>query len=526
MKINRAKPEDAKTERYIIISMIVSDDICRSVRKTYQSQYFQTKLTKEVAKWCMEFFDKYDAAPKQDVQSLFEMKSKAGQIDPDLSDEIEQFLASLSEEYEEWEDFNIQYYIELTNSYFKKRSFVILSDQIREAAENNDVAEAERRYSNYTKIQEQQDTSRKLLEEQGVDEYRISLESVPPFLFQMPGALGELIGPINRETLVGVLGQEKAGKTFTAQMMAKAAAKQGKRVLLMETGDMTLDQFSTRFYSDLTGKTAHESKAGERFVPVLDCLRNQLGACDRVDNEPIVLHGDKGQYEFIVDIKDADTLRGHEPCTECFKDRRMRKNFRGSIWWEEKDIKQWTYGEARKKAKQFKKWFKGEIISEAYPMGTVRMSDVRDWIINRQKQDGWMPDVVIIDYPDIMMPENDKDEYRHRENKKWMLARQISQEFHCCVVLFTQADAKAYGRDTLKLDNYSEDKRKYAHCTHFFALNKTAAEEEMGCVRMSTLLLREDSIKISQQVTILQQLETATPYTASFFGRVPGIMGK
>jgi hypothetical protein len=339
----------------------------------------------------------------------------------------------------------------------------------------------------------------------------------------MPGALGQMMGPIERETFYGILGREKAGKTYHLMMFALAAAKQGLKVAMFETGDLTQDQLDSRFASAFTGKTYREEKVGKYYIPVLDCMKNQMGMCDKVPSKTIVSWNEQyRRHEFLVDVKDPHVIKEHDPCIECFRDRRKRKKFEGSVWWEKRKIEQWTWGEVKEKVKAFKRRFKGELLTEAFPMHSMKMSDVRSWIINRQKQDGFLPDLLLIDYPDIMLPENDR-EFRHQENEKWMIARKISQEFHNCVMVATQANAKAYNRDSLKLDNYSEDKRKYGHTTHFYAINKTENEELMGCSRFGALILREDVAQISKQVTILQELPTSRPYITSFFGRMPNL---
>jgi len=521
VQIKRQKPEDARTERYIITSMIVSDEVCRLLRPMYDKDFFLTKLTREVSMWCMDFFEKYDSAPKQDIQSIFEMKTKAGRIPPDLGDEIEKFLESISEEYEE-QEINFEFYVDLARNYFKKRSYIILSDQLREAAENNDPQEAEKRYTDFTRVQTTQDQARKILEESGQEAFRNSMEAKPPFLFRMPGALGQMIGDIERETFIGLLGREKVGKTYHLLNFALAGAKQGLKVAIIETGDLTQDQLDSRINSCLTLKTHRESKTGTHLVPVMDCLLNQFGDCDKNPSDNVIINNlTSNRKEFIDDITNKDFIRSHTPCIECYKDRAKRNKFQGSIWWREKQVEQWSWGEARKRAEAFRNRFKGEIITECFP--SIKMSMVRDWVINKQKQYGWTPDILIVDYPDITEPENDREEKRHQENKKWRLGRQMSQEFHNCVIFATQADAKSYGKSNLKLENYSEDKRKYSHVTHFLAINKTDEEELMGCSRMSTLLLREDSVQIGKQVTILQELVTSRPYVGSFFGYVPSL---
>ncbi len=525
LKINRAKPEDSQTERYIMIALIVSEGVCRNLYPLYNSDYFQTKLTKEVSKWCIEFFENYETAPQQELQTIFEMKSKAGRIDPDLEEEIEKFLANLSEEYENWQDFNEHYYIEMGRDYFKKRSFSILADQIKQATEDGDSEEAEQVYSNFVQVQKDLSTTRDVTNPDEVESMQKDAETKPSFLFQPPGAFGRVTGPINRRSFIGVIGGEKSGKTYCMQAFAIPAVRQGCNVAIIETGDLSQPDLDNRFNSYWTKKVPNEYDEGYHYEPVMDCIYNQLNECEHAKAKDLIAKRDnEGKIKFNVTFEDDEIYNHHEPCIECWKDRRLRyKFFKGSIWWQKKYISQWTWGEVKQRMKQFRKWHKrGRIITDAFPMYSVSASDIRNWCINKQKQEGFIPDVLIVDYPDIMIPEKN-EEYRHQENRKWMILRQISQEFDICVIVPTQADAKSYNKDSITLDNFSEDKRKYGHVTHFFAINKNKTEEQLGCARFDRLLLRENSAKIVQQATMLQFLTIDHPHIGSFFGRVPSL---
>ena len=48
------------------------------------------------------------------------------------------------------------------------------------------------------------------------------------------------------------------------------------------------------------------------------------------------------------------------------------------------------------------------------------------------------------------------------------------------VVTATQADANSYDRTSLKMSNFSEDKRKLAHVTAMYGLNQDPAGREKG----------------------------------------------
>ena len=521
LSLKRARPEDAQTERYILIAMIVSENVCRNLCPMYSADYFQTKVTREVSKWCYDYFIQYDTALHREISAMFDMKSKAGRIDPDLEEEIQKFLANLSEEYEEWQDFNESYYVEMGRNYFRKRSFAILADQIKNAVEEDDTDEAENRYSNFVQVKQELSTTRDVTDPDEVETMQRDAETSPSFLFQPPGAFGKVTGPIKRRSFIGVLGGEKSGKTYCMQAFAIPAARQGLNVAIIETGDLAQQELDDRFSSFWTRKVPTEFDVGYHFVPVMDCIYNQLNECPEAKAKDLIaMYDDNEKLKFNIDLKDEEIYNHHERCIECWKDRSKRDKFRGSVWWNKQHVSQWTWGEVKQRMKQFRKQHKGKIVTEAFPMYSVSASDIRDWCINKQKQEGFIPDVLIVDYPDILLPERNEDP-RHQENRKWMILRKISQEFNNCVIVPTQADAKSYTKDSITLDNFSEDKRKFGHVTHFFANNKNKTEENYGCVRFDRLLLREQSAKIVQQATMLQFLAIDHPHVASFFGKVP-----
>ena len=71
------------------------------------------------------------------------------------------------------------------------------------------------------------------------------------------------------------------------------------------------------------------------------------------------------------------------------------------------------------------------------------------------------------------------------------------------------------------MSNFNEAKTKNAHVTHFFSYNKTQLEETAGVLRVAQLLLREDSMEVKNQVSLLQDLRIGRPQTASFVGSIP-----
>jgi len=96
--------------------------------------------------------------------------------------------------------------------------------------------------------------------------------------------------------------------------------------------------------------------------------------------------------------------------------------------------------------------------------------------------------------------------------------RGVSDKKHCLTIAVTQADADSYERNLLKLDNFSEDKRKYSHVTAMYGLNQDpqGREKELGILRINELVVREGDFNNSHQVYILQNLRRGRPFISSY----------
>jgi hypothetical protein len=135
-----------------------------------------------------------------------------------------------------------------------------------------------------------------------------------------------------------------------------------------------------------------------------------------------------------------------------------------------------------------------------------------------EKQDNFVPDIILIDYADILASDADSSrlEPRNQQNKIWQRLRKLSQQKHCLVVTATQADAASYDKNTLGLSNFSEDKRKYGHVTAMYGLNQSPEEKQIGIMRVNELVIRDGAFDRMNQIKILQCLEIGRPFLDSF----------
>ena len=117
----------------------------------------------------------------------------------------------------------------------------------------------------------------------------------------------------------------------------------------------------------------------------------------------------------------------------------------------------------------FKKYFvdkKSRIKLSTHANGTLTIGKIKS-ILQKWKREGFIPDLILIDYADLIVS-NTKVDVRHQIDGIWKQLRGLSQEYNCLIVSPTQADAKSYETDLLTLKNFSEDKRKFAHVTAMY----------------------------------------------------------
>lgn len=191
----------------------------------------------------------------------------------------------------------------------------------------------------------------------------------------------------------------------------------------------------------------------------------------------------------------------------------------GAPWLKEVTVKNALEApEARQVVEKFFSHKKRRFKLSTHPNRTLTTTEMDAVIDNWEREEGFVPDLIIVDYADIMAPEIRAD-FRHQENDKWMRLRAMSQRRHCLLVTVTQTDADSYDKYLLSLKNYSEDKRKFAHVTAMYGLNqdKDDREKEIGILRINEVVVREDDFSKQRQAHVLQNLRRGQPCLSSYW---------
>lgn len=511
MKIKRKKIDNG-IEKQIIIGMITSKRFLSEIQPIYKRELLEIPYCQIIARWCLDFWDKYEKAPKRHIQDIFEKETKKG-IDEDAQDLIEDFLSSLSKEYEQADKINIDYLIQEAETRFALKDILHLVEDLQEEAESGNITEAKSILAQYTPVELPKSDAIEPFGDE--DKIRDAFENEDELLFKLPGDLGKFTSDqFYRESLIGIQGPEKRGKTWWLMFLGMVAGAQRNNVAFFQVGDMSEAQMIKRQGIYLSKKSNKEKYCKSMLIPVMDCYKNQSDSCD-LDERVCdfgVITGEGKDRKWLS----FDEAEDYDPCTECRKDN--PKQFRGAVWYKKRSrVDPLTWRGANKQMdKQKRRMGNKKFKLSTHPNSTINVRGIINQLDIWERFEGFIPDVIIIDYADILAPEDHAKDFRHQVNETWKALRALSQTRKCCIITATQADANSYGKRSQNLKNFTEDKRKYAHATAFYALNQTPEEKERGVMRFGSLLVREDDFSSLKEAKILQCLQIGRPYLDSY----------
>lgn len=463
MKLQR---QNGQEERRILTALVVHRGVLAHVAPKWQPDgLFRSKWANLVGGWCVDFFNEYGEAPQAALEGIFE--SWADGKDAETTSLVDRFLAGLSDQYEaEAAAVNQDYTVDAAAAYFHRVQLERLAEGVQAALDVGQVDKADKLASNFNKVDFAPGAEVRVLAD--MEAVRSAFEAAEEVLVEYPGPLGAFFGPqLCRDSFISFIAPEKRGKTWWLQDIAWMALGQRRRVAFFEVGDMSQNQIMRRFMI----------RAANR--PLRPCTLQVPNAIypPAAENAPAEVTYDERTWD--------DSLTWQTAWAACEK--RMRTG-RGD-----------------------------GLRLVCRPTSTLTVGGMRSILEGWQQRDGWTPDVLVVDYADILAPPSGVADTRDQINATWKQLRALSQEFHCCLVTATQADAASYTQARITRSNFSEDKRKLAHVTGMVGINATDEEKKAGLVRLNWVVLREGEFSENQCVHVAGCLGIARPAMFSIF---------
>jgi len=504
--LQRSKPPDSRIERQICTGLIVSEQFIREIKPILQPNSLQLPFTQIVANWCLEYFDQFQTAPGRNIQDIF-IEHRKSSLDPDTAELIEDFLTGISDEYERQDVFNIGYILKKAEDHLRNVSLQNLSKEIAKAASGGRIEEGEALVKGYERIARPQ--------ARGVDPINDSSVIVNAFtedsgdkLFSLPGAVGKMMGPMERGWLFSFVAPAKGGKTWWLMLTALKALFSGYNVIFVSM-EMSEKAMTRRIHHYINGLPTRRW-AGEMLIPVFDCEWNQKDTCKKsVRKNKIKLLSDEGNQ--ISDFDDA--LKDYTPCTECMG----TKKFACESWFKKVTKKELTIEQALRKKQAIKRsaLVRGSRFHLVeFPSGTLTMSELKAYLYNREQYRGEIYDVICTDYADKMKAESSW-EYRHGINEIWEGHKGLAQEKNALVATASQSNTARSGKD-IKQGDWAEDIRKLNLIDAGMALNMSPEEKKRGVMRAGLMAQRHEFFDVLGIVHVLHQLKIGRPYLQSY----------
>lgn len=471
MKVRKYQASEEKT---ILVALIVHDQVLRTVVQDIGPDprgLFKSKWSNLIARWCFEYFAKHRKAPAGIIQDLFVKYAQTEPEDEASVSLVESFLETLSGEYAKLaEELNPQWVLEKAADYFEKVRLERMAEGVQVALERQDIVKAREFYSLCKPVAFSQDAWLNPFSRSTIATTLERLENVKP-LVVFPGPMGTFLSQhFERDGFISFAGPEKRGKSFWLQEVVWKALNQRRRVLYYVLGDMSADQVYRRLYSRMTGKPKWRNPK-EPVLKIPTTIR-VTGKDDDGKAKAECSYEEKDLRGY--NNRDVDIAVGKLRLQAALKDNPLRLKCQGA--------------------------------------DTITASGIEQDIQNLTEE-GFIPDVVVIDYADLLLSEKHtgKMDFRHQIDATWKVLRRISTQYHLLVVTATQAAARSYTQFLIRKGDFSEDKRKNAHVTGMIGINQNPVEKKKGIYRLNWIFLRDGIWTETQYVWTAGNLALGCP---------------
>jgi len=456
----KRKKIDLFQERQIIINMIVSTRFLKEISNIVQPKYFKSQYGKLISRWILEYWNEFKIAPGKQIQNIFYQKGTFIQDEDDRED-VSDFLSFLSKEWEEIEkEQNIDFLIKNAIHYLKIRSLEILKDKLESSIIEGNPLKGEQNIIEYNRVEKISGIGVSLLKDSSAIISAFLEEN--EIMFKFPGVFGEVCGLFLRGDLVSFLAAAKKGKTWLQLYIGETAAAYGYKTIIF-TLEMTQNQILRRGWQLLVGMPRI---SGSILIP-----RFEKTNTDKKKRWKVIMSKKKKKGVNVSNIE--------------------------------------------KEQKKLKTIFRsGDLKIVTLPAYSATIEDLEAYLDNFYYFENYVPDVIIVDYADIVAPSKySRSDYRQQIDVIWKKLRRMAQERNALVITASQAGRAAFHKDA-KEENIAEDIRKIAHVSKMIAINKSKADEKIKAVRIEQLAER-DGRRNYKQALVLQCLEIGRPYLDS-----------
>lgn len=365
------------------------------------------------------------------------------------SEIIAKTLSHINKLHQKNEKINTEYMVDKAVQYIKGRRLDLLRESIEDELDLGNIEKAEALVTSFTAVNRIERKTTNLWDDNQIVDKIFDNEHKE--VFKMPGVAGELMGYFTRSNLYAYAGVAKRGKTRWLAQTATTAAMQGCNTLLIEL-EMDDEEISDILLNNFVRKPKYEK---ELTLPYFT---------EENDIAYRVVHGEAKTHKEYEKWRKKGKMR-------CAPLHRIVAN-----------------------------------PSEA------TIPDLEAEIAKLEFYEGFSPDVIIIDYADIIAGKG--HDARDRVNNIWLALKTWAKKYHCAVITATHMNGEALKKDA-EAWNVGEDKRKLNHVAGMYILNQTEEEKKQGIMRIKATATRFGSYTELDEAMVLYDYGSGRTYIDS-----------
>ena len=423
-------------EKDFVTSLIMSDKCCQTLLPYTKLTYFDIDYSRTIVSWVMEYYKKFKNAPKQDITSLYRTHCDEIQ-DEALKELILNYIQELGKT--EIQINNEDYLVDKGKDFIDYKALKIYTQELNACLETRSMDKARKIQEEYKKISTAEINEVDLMDLGDKEIIENALAQEEEVLFTLPGAMNDVFGNIHRNDYGLILAPPKRGKSWLLQKIAIEAMKQRLNVIFVSM-EMTREEVIQRMWKTLWGTESGLIPDGTyetcRFVE--DTSEEGKYRCELID----------------VNVKNKGK-------SVAALQKRLRAN----------------------------NGYMGHLRVIAYPAFGASVVDITNRV-EELAENGFIADVLIIDYQDITKPIGGGSEVRNQLDLISKHLRGFSMSFHCATMSASQTNRTGLSASQVTGESIAEDFRKLAHCTVMVSMEQTPKMKKQHLMRLRNIAMR------------------------------------
>lgn len=424
---------------------------------------------KAIAAAIYAYIDRYKKPPKDHLSDILEDK-----LNSDNKREAELYIDIVTSIHDASKSINAEYVMSQMGTFARRQALRSIAVDLAKALQRDTEASLEEADKLIRKAQTKSldlfDPGTRLSnKDRSLDFLDTAQISFPTGIFELDK---RGFGPTRKELWLGV-GDTKGGKTWLLIQLAKMGLMHHLKVLHV-TLEMSEGRAAQRYFQSLFSI----SKRKEKFRTT------------RFEKDEL------GRISGFKDVELRPALSFDDPAARAKLERRIDK-------WSDRLL--------------------NNIIIKQFPTGTLSVGQLKAYMDNLEQTERFVPDLLIIDYPDLM--KLDKSNYRLSLDEVYKDIRGIAVERNLAIAVVSQSHRAAAKAKRVGSENVAEAYSKIAHADTVITISQTSAEKQLGLARLHVAAGRNDAddltVVISQNLGTGNFVVDATVMRGNYFGLLP-----